>query len=168
MAASLAQLTSLPPAALRELTDLLIAVVDDGASIGFLPPLARSEAEAYWQGVLGPGVVLLVAQSGSRILGTVQLQLAMRANGRHRAEVAKLMVHPDARRQGLGRRLMEAVEVAARREERTLLVLDTRAGDPSNGLYSSLGFVEAGRIPDYARSADGSLDATALYYKRLG
>ena len=46
----------------RQLSDMLIAVVDDGASIGFLPPLARAEADAYWHGVLGPQRVLLLAE----------------------------------------------------------------------------------------------------------
>jgi hypothetical protein len=31
----------------------------------------------------------------------------------------------------------------------------------------TLGFREAGRIPDYAKSADGKLHKTVFYYKRL-
>jgi ribosomal protein S18 acetylase RimI-like enzyme len=142
-------------------------VVDDGASIGFLPPVGRGEAEDYWAEVPGPGVVLLVAEQDGRIEGSVQLHLALRANGRHRAEVAKLMVHPRARRQGLGRLLMQHLEDVARRQGRSLLVLDTREGDPANDLYAKLGFVLAGRIPGYARSADGLLHATLFYYKDL-
>ena len=161
------EVSALGPAELAQLVDLLVAVVDDGASVGFLPPLERGEAEAYWRGVPGPGAVLLVAERGGRIVGTVQLQLAMRANGRHRAEVAKLMVHPDARREGLGRALMAAIEAVARREERSLLVLDTRDGDPSNALYRALGYQEVGLIPGYARSASGELNATVFYFKLL-
>ena len=153
---------------LAGLVEMLVAVVDDGASIGFLPPLARDEAERYWRGVPGPDVRLLVAEDGpGGIVGTVQLQLAAKANATHRAEVAKLMVHPRARRRGLGRRLMERLEEVARRERRTLLVLDTREGDPSNELYRALGYVEVGRIPRYARNGDGGLDATVIYYKEL-
>ena len=77
------------------------------------------------------------------------------------------MVHRAARRQGIGRALMQAVEEDARRLARTTLVLDTREGDPSERLYRSLGYIYVGAIPRYARSADGSLDATALYYKLL-
>jgi ribosomal protein S18 acetylase RimI-like enzyme len=151
----------------RRLIDLLVAVVDDGASVGFLPPLARAEAAAYWEGVLEPGVLLLVAEAAGEVAGTVQLHLALRPNGRHRAEVAKLMVHPRARRAGIGRALMLAAEAEAGRRGRTLLVLDTRAGDVSNRLYRSLGYVEAGRIPRFARSAGGRLDDTVIYYKEL-
>ena len=157
----------LEPGEIGQLADLLIAVVDEGASIGFLPPLTREEAERYWSEVLGPGVILLVAEQAGRVVGTVQLHLSPRPNGRHRAEVARLMVHPNARRQGLGRLLMQRIEEVARQEERSLLVLDTRAGDPSNDLYRALGYVEAGRIPRYARSDNGQLDATVFYYKEL-
>jgi ribosomal protein S18 acetylase RimI-like enzyme len=157
----------LTPTEVEGLADLLIAVVADGASVGFLPPLGREDAVAHWQDVLAPGVVLFVAEQAGRIVGTVQLQCAPKLNAAHRAEIAKLMVDPDARRQGLGRRLMEAAEAEAYRLGRTLLVLDTREGDPSNGLYMTLGYAEVGRIPRYARSASGKLDGTVIYFKEL-
>jgi ribosomal protein S18 acetylase RimI-like enzyme len=149
------------------LADLLVVTVAGGASVGFLPPLSQEGAVAYWRGALGPGVVLLVAERAGRLVGTVQLQCATRPNGLHRAEVAKLMVHPEARRQRVGRRLMEALEVEARRRDRTLLVLDTREGDPSNALYVAMGYVEVGRIPRYAKAATGELAGTVYYYKEL-
>jgi ribosomal protein S18 acetylase RimI-like enzyme len=151
----------------RELSDLLIAVVDQGASVGFLPPLSRSEANGYWSEVLGPGIVLQVAERDGRIVGTAQLQLALKVNAAHRAEVAKVLVDPRFQRQGIGRAMMLALEERARAEGRSLLVLDTRAGDVSNDLYRALGYVEAGRIPAYARSATGQVDATVYYYKQL-
>ena len=158
---------TLSPAEVAELSDLLIAVVDDGASIGFLPPLDREAATDYWRGVLAPGVVLLLAVDEDRIVGTAQLHLSLRPNGSHRAEVAKVMVHPTARRRGIARQLMDRLDAVARRESRTLLVLDTRAGDPSNQLYRQLGYVERGRIPRYVCSADGQLHATVIYSKEL-
>lgn len=149
------------------LSRLLIRTVEDGASIGFLPPLDKDEAEAYWKEVPGPGVKLYIALEGKEVAGTVQLQLAAKANARHRAEIAKLMVHPDHRRKGIAGLLMDRAEQDAQADGRLLVVLDTRAGDPSNSLYLSRGFIEAGRIPHYARSANGSLDATVFYYKEL-
>jgi ribosomal protein S18 acetylase RimI-like enzyme len=160
-------ITKLGDRELSELSKLLIAVVDQGASVGFLPPLSRAEAVGYWRELLGPGIVLLVAEQEGRIVGTAQLHLALKANGSHRAEVAKVLVDPLCQRQGIGRALMTALEECAREEGRSLLVLDTRAGDVSNDLYRALGYVEAGRIPDYARSANGLLDATVYYYKKL-
>ncbi|MGG3507557.1 GNAT family N-acetyltransferase [Paenibacillus lautus] len=151
----------------HQLTELLIRVVENGASVGFLAPLSYDEAFAYWKDVLGPGVTLWVAVQDGQMIGTVQLQCAMKANGRHRAEVAKLMVDPASRRGGIGRALMQHLEPKAKQEGRTLLVLDTREGDPSNKLYQSLGYIQAGVIPDYAISSNGQLDGTVLYYKRI-
>lgn len=150
-----------------QLAELLIYVVADGASVGFLAPLSRDEALDYWDHVLGPDVLLWAAAINGKVVGTVQLHLAIKANGAHRAEVAKLMVHPGYRKKGIGRRLMERVERAALEARRSLLILDTREGDPSNLLYQSLGYRAAGRIPGYARSSDGRLEATVFYYKQL-
>ncbi|UFJ43327.1 GNAT family N-acetyltransferase [Brevibacillus humidisoli] len=150
---------------LEVLSDLLVQVVEDGASIGFLPPMSRSDALDYWTNVLNPGVILLVARIDNQLVGSVQIHLCTKQNGTHRAEIAKLMTHPDYRRKGIGRTLMQKAEERAKQEGRSLLVLDTREGDPSNYLYASIGFTQAGRIPCYARSANGELDATILYYK---
>lgn len=159
--------STIEPEMVNSLADLLIAVVEDGASIGFLPPISREEAEAYWNQIVEPGVLLWVAIKEGRVIGTVQLHLALKKNASHRAEIAKLMVHPNYRRGGIARLLMNKIENIAVAEGRSLLVLDTREGDPSNQLYQSLGYVEAGRIPNYAESASGSLDATVFYYKMI-
>ena len=166
------QLTADQAAAIQpELIELLQDSVASGASIGFLPPLGNDEASAYWAGViaeLAPGaLMLLVARQAGAVVGTIQLALAQRPNARHRAEVQKLMVHTRARRQGIGQALLTAADAAARQAGRTLLVLDTRAGDPSEQLYLKHGYTRVGDIPQYARSANGQLHATAIFYKLL-
>ncbi|WP_078430497.1 GNAT family N-acetyltransferase [Alkalihalobacterium alkalinitrilicum] len=148
-----------------ELSELLIQLVKDDASIGFLPPLQISDANKYWMNVLNPEVLLFVAKINNQIVGSVQLQLCTKQNGGHRAEIAKLMTHPNYRRNGIGRSLMKKAEERAKQEGRSLLVLDTREGDPSNLLYSSIGYIHAGKIPYYAKSANGELHSTVLYYK---
>jgi acetyltransferase len=157
--------------AIDDLANLLCDTVEGGAAIGFLPPLAVEIARDYWRQVgtdLARGSrVLLVARRGDTIVGTVQLELATKPNGLHRAEVQKLMVDTRARRQGVGRELMTAVEATARAAGRTLLVLDTREGDAGEQLYHAQGYMPAGRIPQYARSADGSLHTTVLFYRLL-
>lgn len=158
------QLTS---SELTQLADLLVATVADGASVGYLPPLPWAKAVAYWQKVIKPHTVLLLAETDGRISGTAQLALESRPNGIHRAEVSKLMVAPAFRRRGIGRALMQAIETEARDRRRTLLILDTRADDPSNELYRALEYIVAGRIPAYALSAAGVLEDTVLYYKTL-
>jgi ribosomal protein S18 acetylase RimI-like enzyme len=154
-------------ALLQDLSDLLLAVVDEGASVGFLPQLSKDVAQRYWEGVLGEGVLLWIAKKNDRLCGTIQLHLSQKENGVHRAEIAKLMVHPDQRQKGIGRALMKTVESRAVLECRTLLVLDTHYGDPLNVLYRSEGYVEAGTIPRYAKSANGDLDATLIFYKKI-
>ena len=127
-----------PPAAL---VALLRDAVDSGASIGFLPPLAETEAGAYWRHgrrrdrARDRGSILAAHDGELGLVGSAQLDLAMRANAGHRAEVSKVMVHRRARRRGVGRALMLALEDHARRLGRTTLVLDTRQGDPSEELY---------------------------------
>jgi ribosomal protein S18 acetylase RimI-like enzyme len=150
---------------LDELSELLVKVVDEGASIGFLPPMRKQDAADYWKNVLSPDVILFVAKLNNHIVGSIQLHLSTKQNGSHRTEIAKLMTHPEYRRNGIGRLLMHRAEETAKQMERTLIVLDTREGDPSNKLYSSLGYIQAGRIPNYARTANGELAATILYYK---
>jgi len=152
---------------LEEFSELLKHVVDGGASIGFLRPLDLSVSKSYWENVLTPDVILFAAKINHRIVGTAQLHLCTKENGKHRAEVAKVMTHPSYQKKGIGRALMQMVEQRAKQEGRSLLILDTREGDPSNHLYTSLGFIRAGRIPGYVKSENGELEATILYYKEL-
>ncbi|TKC18892.1 GNAT family N-acetyltransferase [Robertmurraya kyonggiensis] len=149
----------------NELSQLLKEVVDLGASIGFLPPLSLVAARHYWENVLEPGVILYVAMKNGKIAGTIQLHLCQKQNGLHRAEIAKLLTHPEYRRNGIARALLKEAEDRAKTEERSLLVLDTREGDPSNRLYISVGYIEAGKIPFYCISENGQLDPTVIYYK---
>ncbi|MBJ6360365.1 GNAT family N-acetyltransferase [Paenibacillus sp. GCM10012307] len=163
----LEEVTQVDPVLLEQLSELLVDVVEEGASIGFLPPLSKESARDYWEGVLEDGVILWIAKEGDRVGGTVQLHLSQKANGTHRAEVAKLMVHPLQRQKGIGKALMTTLEDKAKSEGRSLLILDTRLGDPSNIVYRSLGYVEAGSIPRFAKSANGDLDATLFFYKEI-
>ena len=94
------------PIVLPGLIHLLQDAVASGASVGFLPPLSAEEAQQYWstvfQGVVQGTCVLLVARDEGRIIGSVQLALALKPNARHRAEVQKLFVLSSQRRRGIG------------------------------------------------------------------
>jgi acetyltransferase len=154
----------------QALVTLLVAAVAGGASIGFLAPLGQDEAREYWRAALAdPNErgVTLGAFEGQTLVGVVQLVLEARPNGRHRAEVQKLIVSSSARRRGIGSQLMRALETEAMRRERTLLVLDTRLGDKAESLYRRLGYVPAGTVPRYVRSSHGRLEATVFFYKEL-
>jgi GNAT superfamily N-acetyltransferase len=154
-----------------DLADLLIDAVEGGASVGFVLPLDQATAAAWWRSLstdLEAGrMILLVASVDGRVVGTAQLRLAPLPNARHRAEVAKVLVRRDSRRRGIARALMTAIEAAARREHRTLLILDTISDSEAVHLYRALGWVEAGSIPDYAAMPDGRLAPTTFFYKEL-
>ncbi|AHH95688.1 GNAT family N-acetyltransferase [Kutzneria albida] len=158
-------------AAAKGLAGLLVDTVAAGASVGFLAPLDPEAAANWWAG-LAPEVsagatVLWLALEDGEVLGTVQLRLADKPNSRHRADVAKLIVHPRARGRGLGRELLATAERGALAAGRSTLVLDTETGSPAEGVYRSAGWIEVGVIPDYATDAAGRLKSTTYFYKLL-
>jgi GNAT superfamily N-acetyltransferase len=172
--ATIRRADTLSDAELADLTDLLVAVVADGASIGWVDPPSSAEAAAYWRGTLHPNNHLLIAElpdpagGRCRVVGTAQLSPATRANSLHRAEVNKLLVHPAHHRRGIGRALLAELERLAAEMGKSMLYLDTREGDGSNHLYRAAGWTEAGKIPAWCTAADGrSLAATIFYYKLL-
>jgi len=160
------------PEHLPALVALLRDAVDSGASVGFLHPLSTEAATAYWTSVQGAvrtgSRVLLATFEDHDLVGAVQLDLAGMPNGSHRAEVMKLFVQQRARRKGVAKALMRAIEEEARTRGRQLLVLDTRAGDVAEKLYEEIGYTKAGTIPRYAQSSNGGLDATVFMYRWLG
>ena len=153
------------------LCEILIDCVHHGASIGFLAPLAPADADAYW-GRVGRAVaeqrcaLLVAALDGDTVVGTVQLDVDTLPNQPHRATVSKLLVHSEARRQGVGEVLMTGLEQVALAAGRWLLTLDTATADAAR-LYERLGWSEAGVIPNYALNPDGTLTDTTFYWKEL-
>lgn len=157
-------------ACIDQLVTVLCECVEAGASVSFMQPFSREKARQYWQGILASSErgerLLLVARQDHTIVGTVQLVLDQPDNQPHRADVAKLLVSTRTRGQGIGQQLMQAVEAAARRYQRTLLVLDT-ASDTAMRLYARLGWQRVGEIPGYALLPTGEPCATVYFYKVL-
>ena len=153
------------------LSDVLQACVAEGASVGFIDAADRCAIERFWQdkifNLASGDHQLLVAWQQDALVATVMVSYSAMPNGRHRAEISKLLVHPRARRQGIARRLMQHAEQLAKQQGKTLLVLDTRSGDVATDLYLSLDWHIAGSIPHYAESVCGELEATTVMYKRL-
>ena len=154
------------------LSAILIASVAEGAGVHFLPPLAPETARDFWReaarDVAMGRKVLLAGWVGGVLAGTVTLAFAAAQNQPHRADVEKLLVDPAARRRGLARRLMQGVEAEAHAAGRSLLLLETRAGDPAEALYRGMGWNEVGLIPGYALKPDGSHDDTFVFWKTPG
>lgn len=160
-------------ASVDALADVLIDCVQGGASVSFMRPLPRDKALTFWRGV-AEGVarnerVLLVAEDAAgQIVGTVQLITAMPDNQPHRADVAKMLVHRKARRQGIAQQLMAAVDDTARAAGKSVLVLDTVTGGDAERLYTRAGWQRVGEVPDYALMPDGALCGTTFFCRRLG
>lgn len=157
----------------QDLNELLCACVRGGASIGFLGDITEAEAAEYWDGVLrsvgsGSTHLLVARDEGGAIVGSVQLAPSFRRNGRHRAEVQKLMVLPARRGRDLGTRLMAEVEALARGRALRLLFLDTSEGaGGARAFYEKLGYSYVGGIPGYAVDPDGTPSRNAIFYKAL-
>jgi ribosomal protein S18 acetylase RimI-like enzyme len=169
------RISRLEGADLHDQLDSLAAVLADcvagGASVSFLEPFSHEDARAAfeeWADEVERGRrVILAAFDGSTLVGTVQLILAVPPNQPHRGEIAKLLVHRSARRRGVAQRLMGRVEVEARAEGKTLLVLDTVTGDAAERLYEGLGWTTVGVIPGYALYPDGRPCDTTVFFKAL-
>jgi ribosomal protein S18 acetylase RimI-like enzyme len=157
-------------AAAEELADVLVDCVDGGASVSFMAPYGRAQAAAFFRGIADAverhEIVLLGARRDGRMVGTVQLGIKTPPNQPHRADVMKLLVHRDARKQGIGAALMAQVEASARTRGRTLLVLDTASGDAER-LYERMGWTRVGIIPGYALLPRGEPCDTTLFWKRV-
>jgi hypothetical protein len=87
------------------LAEVLFDCVDGGASVSYMAPFSHEEARRMFQAVADDVEegrrLLLAAFSGGRLIGTVQVILALPPNQPHRGEIAKLLVHRSARRRGI-------------------------------------------------------------------
>lgn len=162
-------------AALPALSTLLRDCVAGGASIGWPSTPSVEVANDFWRacaaasatGERGFWLALEQPQDPTSVLGSTQLALAGMPNGRHRAEVMKVMVHPRARRRGIAQALLRHAEAQALARGRWLLVLDTLQASDAERLYTRLGYQLCGRIPQYAELGDGSFEATTVMFKVL-
>ncbi|RAU37854.1 GNAT family N-acetyltransferase [Enterobacter sp. ECC-175] len=169
-------ITSLTRDGILSHIDALSAVLDNcvrgGASVSFMLPFTPEKARAFWLGVAesvgrGERTVLACFDEQNALIGTVQLITDQPENQPHRADVAKLLVHDKARRQGAAMALMEALEAQAREQGKSVLMLDTATGSGAETFYQRAGWQKAGEIPRYALMPDGEMTATSLFYKFL-
>lgn len=156
---------------IAQLAELLLGAHAAGMALGLQPGLTHDGAVAAWRGVasvLEPGErTQWAAFDGDRVLGAVHLARATPANGRHRAEIQRLVVAADARGGGVGRSLLATAVDHARTLGLRLLWLSTHAGSDADRVYSRLGWTRAGEIPDYAVLPNGDLAANAFFFLKL-
>lgn len=157
---------------INELCNVLEDCVRGGASVSFMLPITRDTSLCFWQGVAGSvergeRVVLIAENADAGIVGTAQIILDQPPNQPHRADIAKLLVHQSARRQGVARQLMDQLNVIAREKGKTLLVLDTATGSDAEFFYARCGWQRVGEIPGYALMPDGTVTGTTIFYRNL-
>jgi len=153
------------------LAEILRDCVANGASVGFMDWNTLADYERFWRDVAASvadgQVILLAARTPDGLVGTAQLHLIGKPNQPHRAEIAKVLVHSRARRQGIGEALMRRAEAIAHEKGRDLLVLDTDEHGAARRLYNRLGWTEVGTIPRYALMPDGADCSSTFFYKMI-
>lgn len=158
------ELESLLPSLARILTD----TVNGGVPLGFLAPLTDRQSREYWLSLLpdlrAGSRLLLAACNETGVIGSGQLSLPRWSNARHRAELQKLFVAPELKGRGIGRCLLAALHDSARRLGRTLIVLNTRRGEPAETFYKAQAYSEVGVIPGWTVGPAGErYDHVTLY-----
>lgn len=159
-------------AAIPALAELITDAVEGGAGVNFMAGVTADEAAGWWKDrvaqVADGTITALVARDPEgRIIGCTLLIRSRNPNSQHRAEIGKVLVHRRARRQGLGRALMEEAEAEARADGRWLLILDTVTGSAADALYRAMGWRELGTMPDHSRLPGGALNPTTYFWKDL-
>ncbi len=155
---------------LEDLCDAAEDAIKAGGGFGWLAAPPRHIMEAYWRGVLlVPERNLFVGRLDDTICGSAQLARPPRNNEAQSfaAQLTSNFIAPWARGHGLAKRIVLAVEEAARAAGFDILNLDVRATqEAAIQLYESLGYRRWGVHPAYARVAGVTLPGY-FYYKRL-
>jgi len=125
--------------------------------LSFQNPWSRA---ALRQELENPADRFLVASSA----GSPPLAYAILGLGAGQAELLSLAVHPEARRRGLGRTLLETALRRAREAGAEVCHLEVRVtNEAALALYRRFGFVEVGRRRAYyADGTDAALMSRAL------
>lgn len=113
------------------------------------PEGERWDAAAFATQLSLPGTFGLLEEGGGLALARVAAD---------EAELLTLAVHPGARRQGLGRTLLDAaLGEAARRGAAAMFLEVAERNAPARALYAAAGFRPVGRRPGYYAPGDDAL-----------
>jgi ribosomal protein S18 acetylase RimI-like enzyme len=144
---------------------LVQAVVWRATYAGVLPDevVARFEPRPFtnaWRASLGDaapsGHLLLVACAGEQVVGFAAVGPSPDPDGTEAAELLSFGVHPDARRQGHGSRLLNAAVDTARGRGATVLTAWVLAeADATRGFLSAAGLETDGAHRERVVSEDG-------------
>ena len=129
------------------MVDLVRAVAALGGAVGWLEVPSEAEVDDWLASVAGERMA--VATEGDRVLASGLWRRNDYAVLRHTGRIWKVMTHPEARRQGAGRAVMQRLIEDARQEGIELLTLECRGNNHgAQRMYAQLGFRVTGRLPD--------------------
>ena len=170
MSIEISRVHSLDSIDIESVATLFLEIVKEGASLGFMPEMTLGESKSYWQAKLsglGLELVMFLAREDNVLVGYVLLDRNPMPNGRHRADVQKMLVKSSHRGRYIARSLLVELESWAQQIGITLLILDTETGSGAETLYRNLGWQEIAKIEGYAYARDGELISTTLFRKDI-
>ena len=98
-----------------------------------------------------------MAEASNRVIGYVSAI----TEGRDVAHLVSIAVHPEARRHGVAKKLLEELIDRLRKAGFKRLILEVRVGNkPAIALYRALGFRETGRLEKYYEDGENALTMT--------
>jgi ribosomal-protein-alanine N-acetyltransferase len=118
--------------------------------------------------LLGSCDYALIAADGTEPVGdTPAAGFFLSRHAADECELLLLAVAPQHRRCGLGDALMRRFTDLAARRGAARLLLEMRAGNPAEGLYSRHGFAHVGTRPGYYRGGEGNRIDARTYAREL-
>ncbi len=158
-------------ALLPDLIDLLLETVNGVSPLGFRAPITHDVVRDYWISLIpeleAGSRVVLIAGHHNTVVGSGQLALSQRADSPHSAQLERLFVERASRGHGVGRTILQALHSVARQNDRTLILVNTRRGEPAEGFYKRLGYREMGVIPGWTIGAEGERPDHVTLYEEL-
>ena len=154
----------------KSLVNLIKDSVANNYSVGFMQDSTEADFEKFWLDEIAKcdsQNAIFLALVGDEVLGSVIVTRELRANGRHRAEFRKLLVHSKAQKMGIGTALEKLATKFAKDIGLKLLYLDSATSYLIDGVYEKWGWTKSGEIPNFAKNPDGSLVSTWFFYKIL-
>lgn len=101
--------------------------------------------KSFEEELSNPLAVFLVAEDESGVLGYVGCHFVC-----GEGDITNVAVHPDSRRKGVAKALLNALEVEAKNFETEVINLEVRKSNlPAINLYKLLGYEECGERPNF-------------------
>lgn len=155
-----------------ELTVLWAKVTNSGGSVGFVAPVTLEDVRPHTVAILSRVIdgsdTLVALTKGEQIVAWCVLAANDSPPRQGWRNVRHVQVDPECQGEGLGGRLLQAVEAVARGVlELEALSLKVRTGTGAEEFYRRHGFVEVGRLPGAVKVAENDYRDDIIMWRRL-